>query len=549
MINNDKAIEYGAELLKTKTMLENISSLGIDVSADIKLVEEIISETKKEASSISSAYSSGAQTFKESSYEIVYNKSISRLKEIQESLKVHDIYFMGKNMAESLRLTLSDPTLNESVVTNMAYAAIEMINRINKSDTRAFEEEQEIVNDLYAITYEILKLELNFKNESIILNECYNNPIMYEYLNNLVKKEINDAKNIPESLNKSVRRANSIDGLNPNYLTKEILIFLNMANKNFNISNIVNILKKMLDYLKNLNTKDYKYRSVLSEISYDANKCKDTLKENRKTIFKRLVYTIILTTILGRSYKTIGAWAEYGGTDRAYMRETSIIYESGENNLIAQEYVSPPVDRYTIHENSTKLYEITPWEEYKTILGDSKFSRVVTTYNLTDLNLSREEINNYFIGDEIDLVKLGIKGESETEKKDSLTLEDLYTEKYRYIKNVFYDKENIISEVDEEQIADETFWVSLIVTIIFCIFIVRNLWQIVNVLIEDNKEKKKLKNLSENADIKEEILKKTKEELERLQNDFMNLYEQYKEEIKDAEVIQYGKILKRERNK
>lgn len=52
MINNDKAIEYGAELLKTKTMLENISSLGIDVSADIMLVEEIISETKKEASDI-----------------------------------------------------------------------------------------------------------------------------------------------------------------------------------------------------------------------------------------------------------------------------------------------------------------------------------------------------------------------------------------------------------------------------------------------------------------------------------------------------------------
>lgn len=538
MINNDKAIEYGAELLKTKTMLDNISSLGIDVTADIKLVEEIDLEIKNEARTISSSYSSSTQSLKETSFEFVYIKGINKLKEVQNTLKIHDIYFMGKSMAESLKLSLNDPFINPELVRKMADAAVMMINDLNNSDTRALDSEKDIINELYEVAFEIMKLEISYTNDSIILKSALNNEVMYQYLNSLVRKSIDELEEMPFNLKKEIAEIHSKNGINPNYLTKEILGIISKNNITIDIKNIENILKDILEKISQI-----QFEKVDNDIMIETLKSRMEIKnESRKKVFDKIVLIFILGAISAGTLKiALPRINNFYATDVFFNTSLETIYEGK----------VPGVDVWTQVErvdDSITLFEVTPWTEVNHLFGENDFERTVTTYDLTNSGFTYNDIVNYFIEDKIDLNVLGIKGESKVEKKDSLALDDLYKETYEYIEYL-KQEQNGTEQFDEEEYKRLQQVSMAIVGSVFAAIILFNILLLLKRLKKFNEDRKYFKENKLELEKKERLEQTFIAEINDLQNKYLEIFENYKEHINDKKLINEGKALQRKRNR
>lgn len=103
-IGNDKAIEFQSELLKTKRMIDNLATIGVDsgiYSKRVKLIEEECwgeySSTKLKGMS-----TGGVEFMQRAAAELTYTKAIGELLKIQSELKTYEVYFTSFNYVDTV---------------------------------------------------------------------------------------------------------------------------------------------------------------------------------------------------------------------------------------------------------------------------------------------------------------------------------------------------------------------------------------------------------------------------------------------------------------
>lgn len=525
---SDKAIEFEAEILKVNNILENIASLGIDVSADIKLVEEIKKEINEEVKKTDTLYSSNVGTMKESSFEFIYLKGISKLQELEQNLKVHDVYFMGKGIAESLEMTLTNEFLSGELIASMADAIIVALDKINASDTRSFSSEEKIVNKLYELAYKICLIEIRLNKTSKVLNWAKRNNSVY--FNNLVRDKIDAMDILSDKTQSILLNIYSNEGLDSNYLNEELIKSLARENVKVDANDLEDILKALKQILKEIN--DYNQEIINKGNKLNNSKDRFEVEQNsyRKSIFRGILSTFIITSVLVGGFKISTSLTK--GL-KAYEITTKIYSDS--------EFIKPTISTEFIYgqDDALNVVEYSPWVENSRY----GYERTITKYDVTGMDFE-EVLANYKNLDFYDLEIIGEKSVEYNKDPEGIDIDELI----RVVERITKDETKVKNGYQNIAV------VGLMIAVIA-------LLALLEVLLYNCSDDYGIANSIENIfgdysfkdDLKKEkeLIKKLNAEIiddERkrkvLEDKFIELYEMYQENIEDEKLIRAYKRLK-----
>lgn len=431
--NNDKAIEYAGVLAKTYNMLENIESLGVDVSVLRKEVERIDTECKNDASKTSEVgLSTVGLAMQEQTYQSIYIKATIKLEEVQFELHRHEVYFMSKNLASSLQESLKAKKFNEEMVEKMANVVIVALRNINNSDTRPLDSERLIVESLYNVAFEIMKLEVRFFNKSKIVAWAKDNQVGYLHLNNLVRDYIDAISDKPKKLNELLCEIHAREGSDADYLNIDLLRLLVSADLKEEAKRVSSELAKLQKEIKEYDKEIENAKSDAKGSERDLEGQREKRKEKLKYIGKVFIYAAVIAALIPTYFKVSPLM-----TRQEHYKTVIEQYSSNEEALpvdaVTEEYRKKADDSITI-----KKYEAWEWTEH--VLDSDRFERTVTTYELEDLYL--EDLQSYKT---LDLEALKIKGETSTETKESLIPQDLYEDVIISIERIIQDEDDSIT--------------------------------------------------------------------------------------------------------
>lgn len=417
----DQAIEYNAKLQKVKRTLDNMQKIGLNITKYNQLLEEINLEleTSKE-SNFKDIFNNSMAT---DILNMAYIKALNKLEIIQMELGKYDVYLKTASFCKTLKIFLNNHNPDKDILTKNSAIILELLADIKKSETLDYAIEGHLVEEIYHLTYEFIKKEIQLTGFSLVLKEVTNNEIDKSYLEKEILKEL-DSLNLEEPKYRELaNKKYEIEslGMNASYVNQEFISLI------VNCTISYEYKKEILDTsIMNFNTYYDERVKLANLISSQNNRIKDikqalllSYKDLKANTFRTLL-SLGTILILG-----VGAFklSKLAATETKYKTITKTY--SLDNSPITEEEYLPNSERGTF------LCKYEPYNKNVSIY----FRRKVTKYNLT--NIDKLSLAEYLA---LDLEKLGIKGIVKEEIKEELVPSDLYAEVYYLLKEIEVDK-------------------------------------------------------------------------------------------------------------
>lgn len=372
---NDLAIFYQSKLYDVKRQINLLNSIGIDANKYLAIVSQIDKEVDEEIDE----YNKGVE-LKIYSKELdkIYLDGITKLEIVSDELYKYDQYIVGYYTCEKLNCMLTDGKISNETLKEAAISIINIINGINDTDTREYDEEKNVVEKIYSTAYQVMKLEFIFFGESAVFNYAKGNPIVDQLFSNLIEKDLvllRCSNKINPLINESIHRVKS-NGINFSYLDKILLTSIALLEDN----SIIDKLKGNLDSLQaELNANANKMEDLVSRITYNEdrivrlkNNIHKNNKHNKKELLKRSIAGLGAAAIVFGSYQIgkITSIKRYKTTKETYSTLTG--YSSLED-----------YERQVYDFHQTILYEYEPYKAYDS--SNTNYIRNYTEYNITNI--------------------------------------------------------------------------------------------------------------------------------------------------------------------
>ena len=403
-IGNDKAIEFQDVLMNAKRHLRNLKDIGINCDVYYSTLEQIKVATENEAINayniISKKIENETQSINNDSYatsypkhtsklldatiSLTYQKGIDRINsEVEEELKKYDIYLKCHNYCERLRIELkinNDISLDK--VKEYAENLLDILRKINASGTRIYSFEENVVESIYDISYDVIKLEMFYLGRSTILDYAKNNLIASSFFSERIEKDIDNKRkngNVTDSFQALVYDAKS----NGNILDDRIVFVLSICSKD----NFKNIESRLIDLTRKLNELDIAYRGETASKErkeYDANVYKVAININDKMINK-LIKNIVSISLVGSILVTGLGMVAKKNTEKVYKANTEVLYSTSD-------IIQTKDEKYEKLDNpeTIRIYEYGVWKDPG---GLSRFKRKITWYDVTSADA--DSIDDY----------------------------------------------------------------------------------------------------------------------------------------------------------
>ena len=189
METRDLAIEYKALYKEINSMLKNIKEIGFNVDAYFQELKEINNRVSGDIKS-SNDYAAYAKMY----YEQGYAGGIGELKKLKNHLDKYSCYFIAFNSCELIKIRIKN---TDKFVSEMIYN----LKLIVSSDTIDYDVEKHIVDMVYEVAYELIKLELIKTGKSELYSYVSNQKENVAYFAELIKKDI-EALNLDDGKNR-----------------------------------------------------------------------------------------------------------------------------------------------------------------------------------------------------------------------------------------------------------------------------------------------------------------------------------------------------------
>ena len=433
-MERDLAIVYKTELYKINKTIDRLKKVGLDTTKYENLIYEIdetCCQSNKE-----DLKKSFDTPFMVDYLEANYSKAINELKKIEHELSKYEVYLKVRSFTNVLENIISNNNLEEKEILELEPKLIGLLNSLKKSNTLDYQVEGKLIDNIYKVTYYLLKEEVKLELTSLY-EELSKDSIHTTYLDKEISSELdsldkNDVKN-----NDIFNRRDLIDsnGINSHYLDYELLSLIVDSTKKEKTREDITELYQLYKTIK----------IGLFNRSNRINLCYNWAKDYReervsikkstryiKNIGSVILSASVITTLFGGAYRLAKSQA-YSHPD---LKSTTITTYDTRNN--SEETTEP------FYSDKTEGTIVTEYEPYQKKLGG--FYRYVTTYNLGEVNdLSNEEILN------LNFEGLGIEGNRQRENKDTLTYENVYDNIYYIITKTNVDENDCL--VSEDNLA------------------------------------------------------------------------------------------------
>lgn len=525
-IGNDKAIEFQGVLMNTRRHLRNLKDIGINCDVYYSTLEQIKIDTENQAINsyniISKEIENETQSINNGSYatsypkhtsklldltiSLTYQKGIDRINsEVEEELKKYDIYLKCHNYCERLRIELkinNDISLDK--VKEYAENLLDILRKINASGTRIYSFEENVVESIYDISYDVIKLEMFYLGRSTILDYAKNNLIASSFFSERIEKDIDNKRkngNVTDSFQALVYDAKS----NGNILDDRIVFSLSISSKD----NFKEIEGRLIDLTRKLSELERSNRSSFVEKAKKYTNEFDVKLDINDKMINKLIKNIVSISLVGSILVTGLGMVAKKNTEKVYKTDTEVLYSTSD-------IIQTKDEKYEKLDNpeTIRIYEYGVWKDPG---GLSRYKRKITWYDVTSADA--DSIDDYL----------------------SINLED-YESHVDYQKSYFYficDYDEAIIEVvkliqNQDPGTDLNFLgafaaLSAIITFFGVAFLDKN-----NILklikeIKDKKENKLeyqkwLLNLESNLEASKRFMTEHKE----YEEEFERLYELYK---------------------
>lgn len=440
-MEKDLSIIYNGKLLEVRDSLEQLKELdGFNTEKLEKAINKIEKIVEKSVEDNYSTFDNvDSKTFLHDSLATTYRQATAKLEKIkdvidaeyQEYLKINAKYKALRNNMEKI---------SKENVAGLSEKGRDLLSSIRNSSIVDYKMEEELVENIYALIYKLIKLELIYKGESTILEYAKTDETDCSYFAKLVKENINKLDIDSQALIRKIIINLATDGLtNDDYLDYNLLNTI-IASEDDELSEIIN--NDFLDKIATCEELNEKYElaeTKKTDLAEKLNESKTKKKQNglrkmKKRIFLNLNAIVVATGILASGYvlKDITKTKEYKTTTTTY---NSITEEEKEKETYQ-----------TAKGYSLTITEYSPWIE-PGYFRDG-YSRDIYKYDLSDVDKSFSNLEDYLnpqLKDELEV-------ESETQTKDEKPKDLGYKENKYIIKEI---KQN---KADYNPVISPVFW-------------------------------------------------------------------------------------------
>ena len=412
-IGNDKAIEFQGVLMNAKRHLRNLKDIGINCDVYYSTLEQIKVATENEAINayniISKKIENETQSINNDSYatsypkhtsklldatiSLTYQKGIDRINsEVEEELKKYDIYLKCHNYCERLRIELkinNDISLDK--VKEYAENLLDILRKINASGTRIYSFEENVVESIYDISYDVVKLEMYYLGKSTILDYAKNNLIASSFFSERIEKDIDNKRkngNATDSFQALVYDAKSSGDI----LDDRIVFSLSISSKD----NFKNIESRLIDLTRKLNELGRSDRSSFVEKAKKYTNEFDVKLDINDKMINKLIKNIVSISLVGSILVTGLGMVAKKNAEKVYKTDTEVLYSTSD-------IIQTKDEKYEKLDNpeTIRIYEYDVWKDPG---GLSRYKRKITWYDVTSadadsiddyLNLNLEDYESH----------------------------------------------------------------------------------------------------------------------------------------------------------
>ena len=475
--------------------IDIVKRYGIDTTIYEEELATIINDMDKKVSTSSPngiAFKMQAETM----YKLVLEDLRNLEKKLDGYQKYMNVYFRNNALSNDIdnnnefRKNKIDFYVNEGIV---------LINETFKIDIDNVHEAKRIISNVYETLYKIIKLELLLEGNSHILNYIIDKNMGIEYLNDLVRDDINRLKscNLYDSEIDNMVSNLSKKGLDYHYGDKDLILSITLKMDDM-VEKVINDKIKMYD--ENIASCRESIDEDKANLNYINNNTYDYKAKKKKALVKTIISSVLVTlNILG--YKFMPGLVKNKNTDTTYMTKREV-YDTISDEVRSEEA--------RVHKSEDEYVTLKVYGEVK-----ESGKRITKEYNLSEIEL--DNIKDYI--DEYDPEKRMYEESIKYRMGEQLSREE-----YIVVERMQYG--DIYESFDEEQYQKDLHTILLIIYMFGGLCTTSMLTYLMIYLINKKKENKGLlmnKSLSDEINEKRALiddLKNSKKELLNMQKKY-----------------------------
>lgn len=373
MTINDKGIIYQGKVNEVLASIESLEELNLDMTSAREELARIQSTVETGVAENYSSYGDGkAQSFLHSSLQTGYTTATKSLDSLNERLKAewNEYYKIDKECNE---ITSRLKDANEGNFPAIVVSTLHLLNLMRNSSTIDYKVEKAMVERVYGIIYQVIKLELlYYPNNCRVFKAVKEDETDTSYVAGIVNKELKEVDSEEIKRLVATLQKNGMDS--SNLLDKRLISLLTIINKPELVSEKVEkFISDTEDYLR-------KRASVndLNDRIDSKNRSIDELTKERRTLGRKIT-TKRLIALLNAIIVSLGITAGVTFSKHvAKVNEYHTIttsYDSSTGELSSEESYERGKD------GKLTITEYSPWNS-PGVLRDDEFERKQYTYSI-----------------------------------------------------------------------------------------------------------------------------------------------------------------------
>lgn len=438
-MNTDKTIEYQAKLIEVTNNIEQLETLEINTDYYKNKVEEIKKETELEIKKQYDSYDKDTtNSLLHDLLAMIYEKSKERLDKINNHIiSEYETYYKINGKCKEIENKIKN--LDPINIPELVIDAKELLKSIKSSTTIDYDEEQKLVEKIYKVVYEIVKIEIIYSKKDTLLKTLKDDITDVSFISKLIIEESEQLlkKDNNEELQNKLNEINKKGFSDINFLDKDLIILIETNNDNKLIKEMKKNFLKTIDNYENTSfelqqTIDNKIRTEEDII--------EIKKKNKIISLKRFGKKIAL--LLDMALVSAGILLSIKGAKEINKELTyKTITTTYDSSLETNE--DPIIEYLPDGQNSVTLVEYTPWEEPGYFRDDYK--RTIYTYDLNNIQQFYENPKDYLNPELKELITY-----TEIDDYSTEIPTDIYEENKYVITHTFQDKTDINETYNKE---------------------------------------------------------------------------------------------------
>ena len=186
----DKGIIYNAKLKEIKRNIEKLKNISINMLLIEKTIEEIEKEVEQKINNNYQSFQNNSSlNFLHDSLDETYINATKRLDSLNDILKKEwEDYYRIDTIEKDIKAKIIN--INKNNIDEIVRETSTLLNMMIHSSTINYSMEEQIVLRVFNTVYEVMKLELIFSNNPILLDMIKTDEVASSYTTEFIKRDI-----------------------------------------------------------------------------------------------------------------------------------------------------------------------------------------------------------------------------------------------------------------------------------------------------------------------------------------------------------------------